>query len=72
MKHTEELLACATRLDHLQETGPDLLNGWNVSRKDTEVTAHGRHVHLGHFNVVVERLESEHWKFHLPGRAQQS
>lgn len=58
-EHTKELLARAARLDHLQETGPNLLNSRNVGRKDTKVTRHSRHVHLGHLNVVVERLALE-------------
>lgn len=59
MVRTEELLAGAARLNHLQQTRPDLLNGRHVGRKDTKVTGHGGHVHLSHLNVVVERLESE-------------
>lgn len=53
---TEELLASATRLNHLKHTRTNLLHSRDVGRKNTKVTRDGRDVHLRHLNTIVDGL----------------
>lgn len=59
MIRTEELLAATTLLNDLNETGLQLLDGWNVVCKNTHLTRLGWDVDLDDICRLVDGLRMD-------------